>query len=122
MRGGNGQVLRLTNRERARHGLRPLRWNRALARAARYHAKDMARRNYLAHDDISGRAWWKRIMRWYRDPAGENIGRGFGTPEAIVEAWMNSPEHRANILNVQFRLLGVAYASDGDYWVQDFGY
>lgn len=115
-------VVRLTNRERERRGLRPLRWKRGLARAARHHARDMSRRRYLAHDTRGGPSWVKRILRWYRDPAGENIGRGFSTAEGIVEGWMNSPMHRRNILNPQFRTIGVAYVGDGDYWVQDFGY
>lgn len=117
-----GEVARLTNRIRARHGLRPLRWRGGLARAARKHARDMARRNYLSHDTRGGASWVKRILRWYREPAGENIGRGFSTAEGIVEGWMNSPLHRRNILNSEFRTIGVGYSSDGDYWVQDFGY
>lgn len=121
-RGMVNDVVRLTNRERAQRGLRPVRWSSGLARAARHHARDMSRRNYLAHDTKGGASWWKRIMRWYRDPAGENIARGFSTPEGVVEGWMNSPAHRKNILNGSFRTIGVAYVGDGDYWVQDFGY
>ena len=52
--------------------------------------------------------------------AGENIAIGYATPEAVVNAWMNSPGHRANILNPSYTQLGVGYVADGSYWTQEF--
>ncbi len=58
----------------------------------------------------------------YKDPAGENIARGFSAANSVVRAWLNSPSHRKNIMNCQFRTIGIGFNGDGDYWVQDFGY
>ena len=52
--------------------------------------------------------------------AGENIAKGQSTPQAVVNAWMNSSGHRANILNVSYNKIGVGYVSDGKYWTQMF--
>ena len=56
--------------------------------------------------------------------AGENIAAGYSTPEAVVEGWMNSKAHRANILNANYSKIGVGYCADGSgygsYWVQVF--
>ena len=52
--------------------------------------------------------------------AGENIAMGYGTPQAVVDGWMNSPGHRANILNANFTQIGVGYVADGNYWTQLF--
>lgn len=52
--------------------------------------------------------------------AGENIARGQQTPEAVVDAWMNSDGHRANILNSSFTQIGVGYVAEGNYWTQMF--
>lgn len=109
-------TLCLLNNARARHGLPKLRLSRKLGRAARHHSADMARRGYFSHDSRSGASFLDRIRRagylhrarrWY---VGENIAWGTGqlaTPRAIVRAWMNSRGHRANILNRQFRHIGV---------------
>ena len=52
--------------------------------------------------------------------AGENIARGQKTPEAVVNAWMNSSGHRANILNASYTEIGVGYVAEGNYWTQMF--
>mgnify|MGYP000966070924 FL=1 len=52
--------------------------------------------------------------------AGENIAMGYTTPEAVVTGWMNSPGHRANILNASFTQIGVGYVASGNYWTQEF--
>ena len=52
--------------------------------------------------------------------AGENIARGQATPKAVVDAWMNSSGHRANILNASFTQIGVGYVASGRYWTQMF--
>ena len=132
-------TLCLVNRERRRRGLRALRAERRLALAARRHAGDMVRHSYFAHNSRSGARFTSRIARagYLRGAAswraGENIAWGAGhrsTPRRIVRAWMNSPGHRANILNGGFRDLGVGVVAGapvpGDYdveatYVHDFG-
>ena len=52
--------------------------------------------------------------------AGENIAKGYATPEAVVKGWMNSPGHRANRLNKSFTHIGVGYVENGNYWTQMF--
>jgi uncharacterized protein YkwD len=127
--------LCLVNRERRKRGLRPLRANRRLARAARRHAADMLRHGYFSHQSRSGANFVSRIRRtgylrrahaWL---VGENIALGRGrstTPAAIVRAWMHSPPHRASILRGSFRELGagVALRTSGAgkaFYVQEFG-
>ena len=116
-------VVQLTNVARASKGCRPLKQNSRLELAAQRHANDMANKNYFSHDSIDGTPWWKVIMRaGYKDPAGQNIARGFSSPRALVKAWLNSPLHRKNIMNCKFRTIGIGFNTNGDYWVQDFGY
>jgi uncharacterized protein YkwD len=108
--------LCLLNVERRRCGMRPLRPDRRLRRAAMRHARDMDARNYFDHTSRGGASFVDRIRRarylkgarsW---TVGENIAWGSGrlaTPRSIMRAWMNSPGHRANILNRRFREIGV---------------
>jgi uncharacterized protein YkwD len=108
---------------RVAHGCRPLKENRLLDKSAQGHANDMAKKHYFAHNSINGTIWWKRIMKaGYKDPGGENIARGFSGATSVVQAWLHSPEHRRNIMDCQFRTIGVGYNGNGGYWVQDFGY
>ena len=109
-------TLCLVNRERRRRGLRPRRADRRLALAARRYAGDMVRHRYFAHDSRSGARFTSRIARagYLRGVAswraGENIAWGAGgssTPRSTVRRWMDSPGHRAYILNGRFRDLGV---------------
>jgi uncharacterized protein YkwD len=109
-------TLCLLNSERRRRGLRPLRSNRRLARAARRHARDMDARNYFNHTSRGGRSFVDRIRRTgylrgaRRWTVGENLAwgsGGMGSPASIMRAWMNSPGHRANILSRRFRQIGV---------------
>jgi uncharacterized protein YkwD len=106
----------LLNKKRREHGLRRLRGNGRLHRAAGRHTVDMARRHYFSHTSISGASFLDRIRRtgylrrtrsW---SVGENIAWGTGdlsSPRSIVRAWMRSPGHRANILNRRFREIGI---------------
>jgi uncharacterized protein YkwD len=109
----------LLNAERTQRGLRPLKVNRRLARAATAHAADMVRREYFSHDTLIGTSFVTRIRRtgYLSGPrawiVGENLAWGSGdrsTPAAIVRAWMNSPGHRANILQRRFREVGIGLA------------
>ena len=107
------RVLELTNIERAKHGLAPLIWHDQLGTAARAHSDDMAQNNFLSHAGSDGSTPAQRIEQagvtglraW-----GENVARGQLTPEAMVQSWMNSAGHRANILNENFTHLGVGFA------------
>ena len=105
----------LVNVERRKHGRAKLRANTGLALAGQRHARDMVRKHYFAHDSRSGRDFKDRIVRtgYTRGSAailGENLAWGshnLATPRAIVRGWMNSPGHRANILQPRFRHLGI---------------
>jgi len=116
------EVMIETNKIRRSRGLRPLDWANGLAKAGDVHADDMARRRYLAHNTKGGPSWHKLIKRYYRNPAGQNIARGYAGPDAVVRAWMNSPLHRKNIVNPRFKTIGIGFNTNGDYWVQNFGY
>jgi uncharacterized protein YkwD len=108
-------VLCLLNIQRTSRGLRPLRLNGRLTRAAVGHSRDMVARRYFAHVGADGspvsrirRAGYiPRVGLW---TIGENLAWGTGTaasPAQIMDAWMNSPEHKANILTPGFREIGV---------------
>jgi uncharacterized protein YkwD len=109
-------TLCLVNRERTKRGRVKLRHNSRLAAAALRHARDMATRDYFAHDSPTGTDFLDRIQSTgYLAPAnawevGENLAWGSGslaTPRAIVAGWMRSPGHRANILKRAFREAGI---------------
>lgn len=118
-------VVYLTNLERRTAGLPPLKDNPLLTLAARYHAVDMVQDDYFAHDSYDGQnlvcSWDKRVVLWY-DPwhwLGENIAAGHTSPAQVVQAWMDSPLHKDNILETGFREIGIGFFQN--YWVQDFG-
>ncbi|MEU2503286.1 CAP domain-containing protein [Streptomyces sp. NPDC007863] len=118
------QVLSLVNAERAKAGCGPLTANATLARAAQAHSDDMAARDFFDHTNPDGADPGDRVTAagypW--STYGENIAMGQRTPEQVMEAWMNSPGHRANILNCDFKELGVGIHDDGGpYWTQVFG-
>ncbi|MEJ5314726.1 MULTISPECIES: CAP domain-containing protein [Anaerolinea] len=125
------RVVELTNIERNKLGIPPLKRNTDLDYAGRYHSKDMMDENYFNHDSYDGGtlvcSWSSRISNFYSgwSALGENIAAGFASPEAVVEGWMNSEGHRANILNSNYREIGVGYTYGGGYyyryWTQDFG-
>ncbi|MFF3771485.1 CAP domain-containing protein [Streptomyces sp. NPDC002232] len=118
-------VVALANAEREKAGCGPLRSERRLRAAAQAHADDMAARDYYEHHSPEGRDAGDRISgagyAW--STWGENIHRGPKTPAKAMEDWMDSPGHRANILNCSFKDIGVgvALAANGPWWVQDFG-
>lgn len=119
------RVLDLVNAERAQAGCAPLREEPLLARAARKHSADMAERGYFDHVTPEGVTPWDRARaEGYDQPSAENIARGQATAEEVVEAWMNSSGHRANILNCDSKAmgLGVVYGDGGPWWTQMFGF
>lgn len=119
------QVVDLTNRERARYGLKPLKLNWELSRVARYKSADMRDRNYFSHTSPTYGSPFDMMKHFgisYRS-AGENIAAGQTTAQQVVKAWMNSEGHRKNILSSHFTEIGVGYASGGKqrhYWTQMF--
>ncbi|MGW6057835.1 CAP domain-containing protein [Streptomyces sp. NPDC055189] len=119
-------VLRLTNAERTAAGLRPLSPDPLLTVAAQNHSADMIARAFYAHTAPDGGEPWHRASAagsTHRS-IGENIACGQRTPAEVVDGWMNSPGHRANILKPSFTHLGVGFAgggSAGTYWTQLFG-
>ncbi|WP_367326136.1 CAP domain-containing protein [Streptomyces sp. HUAS ZL42] len=119
------QVLKLVNEERAKVGCSAVAANSSLAELAQAFSEDMAERGFFDHTDPDGASPWDRAAKaGITDLGGENIARGQADAAAVMEAWMNSPGHRANILNCDFKTLGVGvhFGSGGPWWTQDFGY
>lgn len=129
------EALRLVNNIRIKNHLKILTWNEDLARAARYHAQDMAMDDYVEHEtyDRIGNHLVKMCGTFYKiekfirlNNLGENISAGKSTAKETVDGWMKSKGHRENILNPKFKFLGVGYYFKKDtqydhYWVEDFG-
>jgi hypothetical protein len=115
------QVVELTNEERAQNGLPPLKENTELNYAADQYAEQMSESGVLSHTGPDGSQPWDRAeaVGYEAQTMGENIAAGQKTPEQVVADWMNSPGHRANILNPKYTEIGVGY--DDNFWVQNFG-
>ena len=116
------EVVRLVNIERANRGLRTLEYDWQLSRVARYKSEDMQKNNYFSHTSPTYGSPFNMMKSFgitYKT-AGENIAKGYKNPSAVVDGWMNSPGHRANILNSSFTHIGVGYTSSGNYWTQMF--
>jgi uncharacterized protein YkwD len=101
----------------------PLTMNPALRCAARVHTKDMADNDYFDHKNPAGEEPWDRMQRagysWSR--AGENIAGGATSAAAVVDQWMDSDGHCANIMSPAFVHIGVGYVDDARLWTQVFG-
>lgn len=118
-------AVRLTNAQRAQHGCSALHVDVRLRTAAREHSRDMRVRHYFDHNTPDGKTPWDRIKAdGYSQPGAENIAMGYATAQAVVNGWMNSPGHRANILNCSLKAIGIGveYGSGGPWWTQDFGF
>lgn len=121
------RVIELVNQERTSRGLTPLVHSAGLTNAARYQAADMSQDNYFSHatkDRENGELVivcdpWERIAHYYSGANGENAAAGYFSPEVVMNDWMNSGAHRANILNPDTRAIGVGFYQN--YWIQDFG-
>jgi len=119
------EVLKLVNEERSKVGCSALTESDSLAALATAFSEDMAARGFFDHVDPSGADPWDRAAKaGITSLGGENIARGQGTAQAVMDAWMNSPGHKANILNCDFKTLGVGvhFGEGGPWWTQDFGY
>ena len=116
------EVIRLVNEIRAENGLKVLTYDWELARVARYKSQDMKDNKYFSHTSPVYGTPFQMIKNFgisYRS-AGDNIAKGYATPQAVVNGWMNSSGHRANILNANYTHIGVGYVSGGNYWTQMF--
>ena len=116
------EVVSLVNDARAQYGLPALTINQDLCQVARYKSQDMAEKGYFAHESPTYGSPFQMMQTFgisYRT-AGENIAYGQQTPQAVVNAWMNSSGHRANILSSAYTQIGVGFYASGYYWTQMF--
>lgn len=114
---GEKRMLELHNRARTKRGLKPLCVHPALTEAARAHSREMLDKDYLSHQSFDGETVKERLERFgYTSDDysyyvyGENIGWGCGSsgaPDDVFKWWMNSPDHRSNILGKKFREIGI---------------
>lgn len=116
------EMFELTNIERVNNGLQPLEIDIEVSKVAREKSRDMAVNSYFDHNSpVYGSPF--DMMRSFGityQAAGENIAKGQRSPEEVVQAWMNSPGHRANILNPNFTHIGVGFVQEGNHWTQQF--
>ncbi|MBD7984598.1 S-layer homology domain-containing protein [Sporosarcina sp. Sa2YVA2] len=119
------QSINLVNKERQQHKLTQLTHDKALTAIAQKKAEDMAKNNYFAHQSPTYGSVGQMLDRYKYDwtAYGENIAKGYTTSASVVDGWMNSPGHRANVLQSKFTNIGSGYATDKDgttYWVHMF--
>lgn len=116
------RVIELTNLERRRNGLQDVQPDQALSGVAREKSNDMQRNQYFSHTSPTYGSPFDmmRDMGVTYNAAGENIAMGQSTPEQVVQAWMNSPGHRKNMLSPNYSHIGVGYNPNGHYWTQMF--
>ena len=116
------EVIRLINEIRVKYGLNTLSTNTKLSQVARLKSQDMQAKGYFSHTSPTYGSPFEMMKKFgitYRY-AGENIAYGQRTPQQVVDAWMNSSGHRANILNANFTQIGMGYVATGNYWTQMF--
>ncbi len=121
----SSSIIEATNNARIEAGLLPLRNTVTLKAAAQLKANDEATNDYFAHTSPSGKSPWY----WFHQAgykyylAGENLAKGFDSTEKLMDAWMKSPKHRANIMNPNYKEIGIAMAKNDKetYIVQLFG-
>lgn len=120
-------MIALINVERAARGLGQLAQQSQLTAAAQAHSTDMACNNFFSHTGSDGSSPFDRMTRQgYRfSAAAENIAAGYGSPQDVVNGWMNSEGHRDNILNPTYVHIGVGYVNNpdsqyGNYWTATF--
>lgn len=116
------KVLELVNAERAKNGLSALQMDESVRKVARVKSSDMSQNNYFSHTSPTYGTPFEMLKSYgisYKS-AGENIAQGYTSPEAVVNGWMNSSGHRANILNASYTHIGIGYEANGNYWTQMF--
>lgn len=120
--GYSTQVLNLVNKYRKENGLKELTLNSDLSNVAQIKAEDMQTNNYFSHTSPTYGSPFDMMKQFgisYQS-AGENIAKGRKTPDAVVNAWMNSEGHKANILNPNYTQMGLGYTNGTLYWCQMF--
>jgi uncharacterized protein YkwD len=121
-RGRVADLIARTNAVRQDAGCAPLKADERLRSVAQQHASDMSRHGYLEHEDGDGESSGERIRSaGYTTVTGENLAHGYATAGEVMAVWMGSAGHRRNIEDCAFTHIGVGYAPNGHYWVQDFG-
>ena len=116
------EVIRLVNEIRRQNGLGELTASAELSHVARLKSQGMHDKGYFDHTSPTYGSAFDMLRSFgisYRT-AGENIAYGYSTPQAVVDAWMNSSGHRANILNASYTQIGVGHVQDGNYCTQIF--
>ena len=115
------EVFELTNTERAKNGLNLLELDNNLIKSAQGHAEDMYNNSYFSHTSLDGRTLSDRILKYSKEFnfMGENIAKGQNSPKSVIDSWMASQGHRENILNPNYKKIGIGYYKG--YWVQNFG-
>ena len=110
-------LLSSTNQKRADNGAPALSLNSKLNAAAQAKANDMASRNYWSHNTPEGNPPWVFVdaQGYAYQKIGENLAAGFTSESATVTGWMNSPSHKANMLDIAFKEVGFGYANNADY-------
>lgn len=116
------KVVDLTNKERAKQGLPALKLDTKLSQVARTKSLDMKNKGYFSHMSPTYGSPFDMMKQFgiSYTSAGENIAKGQRTPKEVVNAWMNSEGHRANILNKSYTHIGVGYVESGNIWTQMF--
>ncbi|MEG2539426.1 MAG: CAP domain-containing protein [Clostridium sp.] len=118
------QVFDIVNKERVKAGLKPLVLDAKISDVARIKSQDMADNNYFSHTSPTYGSPFDMMKKFgiKYGYAGENIAKGQPTAASVMEAWMNSPGHRANILSTNFGKIGIGYVKAGNttYWTQMF--
>ncbi|MDV3353304.1 calcium-binding protein [Leptolyngbyaceae cyanobacterium CCMR0082] len=126
------EVLELTNEFRAQNGLKPLVFDQSLNKAADQHSKDMAQKDFFSHQGQNGSSPADRAKNagYESGFVGENIAAGYRSAQDVVDGWINSPGHRANLLNSNYNEIGIGYyflendtgsVNYNSYWTQVFG-
>jgi uncharacterized protein YkwD len=117
------QVVALVNDERAKAGCDPLAEESHVTKAAQDYSDQMSAGNFFSHTSPDGTTFDQRIkIAGYPKPGAENIAKGQTSAAQVMDSWMKSEGHRANILNCSLKKIGVGVTTAGWYWVQDFGY
>jgi uncharacterized protein YkwD len=125
--GQENEVIRLTNVERGKAGCGSVKLNTKLRTAMRLHVQELGTHGnlYISHVSDDGRSFVDRAKaQGYNDPGGENVARGQRDAADVMNSWMNSEGHRANILNCSFKAIGVGAVKGVDgtiVWGQIFG-
>ncbi|MEO0646415.1 MAG: CAP domain-containing protein [Cyanobacteria bacterium J06650_10] len=126
------EVLRLTNEFRLENGRKALVLDQSLERAADVHTQNMAKKDFFSHTGKDNSKPWDRAkdLGYESGYVGENIAAGYTSAKAVVDGWINSPGHRANMLNADFNEIGIGHyylqndtgnVNYRNYWTQVFG-